>query len=175
MSLRTIYSLAFLTTFVVFRVMPHPWNFTPTLALFAFSALVLKGNLSWILPLVGMLISDAYLGFYDFPTMATVYLTFALMNQVIYHSENKNLMRTWVSGLLGSFLFFVTTNFMVWLHSHQEIYARSWQGILDCYTAALPFYRNQFFGDLFWLTLFALSYILSTVFCRAYKRNLSPI
>lgn len=45
---------------------------------------------------------------------------------------------------LASLLFFLVSNFGVWL----SWYPQNWQGFLTCYTLALPFYRNTLVGDL---------------------------
>lgn len=47
---------------------------------------------------------------------------------------------------LGSFLFFVVTNFFVWLEG--SLYPQVWNGLVECYTMAIPFYRNQLVADL---------------------------
>lgn|GEM_PF-548098 len=46
---------------------------------------------------------------------------------------------------LASFLFFLISNFGVWWYW----YPHSWQGLLTCYTLAVPFYRNTLLGDVF--------------------------
>ena len=43
--------------------------------------------------------------------------------------------------LLGPTSFFVVSNFAVWTASN--MYAHSLQGLVACYTAAIPFYRND--------------------------------
>ena len=47
--------------------------------------------------------------------------------------------------LLSSISFFVITNFGVWLLG----YPKTWTGLAECYTLALPFFRNLM-GDLFY-------------------------
>lgn len=46
------------------------------------------------------------------------------------------------AGLLGSTIFFVLTNFTVWLFGEGAIYPLTAEGLLACYIKALPFYRN---------------------------------
>ena len=51
------------------------------------------------------------------------------------------------AAALGSgLLFFVVTNFSVWLGS--AFYPPTWEGLVACYTAALPFFRNTLVGNL---------------------------
>jgi len=54
-------------------------------------------------------------------------------------------------ALGASTLFFITTNFGVWLVS--GIYPLTLSGLATCYIAALPFFGNQLIGDLFWTIL----------------------
>jgi hypothetical protein len=50
-------------------------------------------------------------------------------------------------AISGSLVFFVTSNFVAWLGLTQ-MYTRDVAGLVNCYVAAIPFFRNTFFGDL---------------------------
>ena len=55
--------------------------------------------------------------------------------------------------LASSVLFFVLTNLGVWATS--GLYPRTMIGLVTCYAAALPFFRNTLAGDaIYALTLF---------------------
>lgn len=60
--------------------------------------------------------------------------------------------------LLGSVLFFLFTNFMIWTNSKPSdgayYYPPTWSGLLYCYELALPFFRNQFLADGFFSAVF---------------------
>jgi len=56
----------------------------------------------------------------------------------------KNIKKQVMFLPLASFLFFLVSNFGVWLHW----YPNTWEGLITCYTLALPFYRNTLIGDL---------------------------
>jgi hypothetical protein len=59
-----------------------------------------------------------------------------------------------VGGVVSASLFFVITNFGVWFAG--RLYTRDFQGLVDCYTAALPFFRNTLLSDIVYsLLLFA--------------------
>ena len=47
-----------------------------------------------------------------------------------------------------SLIFFAATNFAVWAFG--SLYPHSWQGLVQCYVAALPFLDKTVLGDLFW-------------------------
>jgi hypothetical protein len=50
---------------------------------------------------------------------------------------------------------------MVWLSAAETIYARSMGGLITCYTAGLPFYRNSLLGTFVFLPviLFLFNYV----------------
>jgi len=57
------------------------------------------------------------------------------------------------AALTSSVLFFVLTNFGVWLVS--DLYPRTAAGLVGCYIAAIPFFRNTLAGNAFYtLVLF---------------------
>ena len=55
------------------------------------------------------------------------------------------------AALSGSFLFFIITNFGVWLTS--GYYPIDIDGIFTCYILALPFFGNTIAGSLFYTAL----------------------
>lgn len=58
-----------------------------------------------------------------------------------------------VASLSGSIVFFILTNFGVWLTDVD--YAKTWAGLGECYVKAIPFFRGTVMGDLFYnLVLF---------------------
>ena len=137
------------TTIIVlslFRLIPHPPNFTPILAISVFAGIKFKDNLfSYLVPVFAMLISDAIIGFHS--GMIIIYSAIVLSAFV---SRRFNTINT---SILGScILFFLITNFQVWLMSPS--YSKSLTGILECYTLGIPF----FFMTL--LSTFFYSYIL---------------
>jgi hypothetical protein len=57
------------------------------------------------------------------------------------------------AAVTSSLLFFVLTNLGVWAFGH--MYPKTAAGLIACYTAALPFFRNTLEGDLLYtLVLF---------------------
>jgi hypothetical protein len=77
--------------------------------------------------------------------------------------------------LASSVLFFLITNFAVWLYRRGEVYADSWAGLLACYEAGLLFFRWMLVGDLFFAAVVFGSYALavSSVGRRAIRIPLS--
>jgi hypothetical protein len=49
-------------------------------------------------------------------------------------------------SLLSSVVFFVVTNLGVWLGGYG--YAHTWDGLVECFTLAIPFFQYTLAGDL---------------------------
>ena len=64
--------------------------------------------------------------------------------------NHRGIARTVAATLAGSVLFFIVTNFGVWVSS-QVTYPHTLTGLIECYAAAVPFFRNTLAGDLFYV------------------------
>jgi hypothetical protein len=128
------------------RLVPHPWNLTPVAAMALFAgAHFEKRSAAYAVPLITLLISDVFLGFYE--TMVFVYASFALavfIGTRIHHRRDTLTVAT--AAILNSVLFFLITNTGHWLVS--GMYPRTSAGLAACLTAAIPFFRNTVAGDL---------------------------
>lgn len=86
------------------------------------------------------------------------FLTGAGLGQVL--RENCTMGRTLAATLVGSLLFYVWTNFAVWLGPPMPPpfdYPLTFAGLGKCYVMALPFFPNALAGDVCWtLGLFVL-------------------
>ena len=107
-----------------------------------------------VVPLAAMMLGDAWLGFYDVRMMMAVYTALALPALAACLSSRLRRPLMIVPVLIASSLtFFLVTNFAMWAFS--PIYATNVAGLIKCYVAALPFWRNMISGDLCWgLALF---------------------
>ena len=141
--------LAFVLLAVVVRLVPHPPNFTPITALALFGATTFKNRiLGTLLPLIAMAISDLYLGFYSISIWVySAFLIISLLGHYLKKINTKGI-------LISSLIFFLVTNFGVWLSG----YPLTIEGLLLCYTMAIPFFINSIAGDLFF------SYVLKYSF-----------
>jgi hypothetical protein len=134
------------------RLVPHPPNFTPigAMALFSGAYLGRKGVIAFAAPLGALLLSDLVLGFYR--GMPTVYFSVALVVIIGWLSlQRTSPLRIGAAAIASSVLFFVVTNFGMWLSS--GFYPRTLAGLEACYVAAIPFFQNTVAGDLFYATL----------------------
>ncbi len=136
---------------VTYRFFPHPPNFAPVAAIALFSGFFFRRYFIAI-PLIIMLISDIFIGFYDWKLMAVVYASFALIGLLgIFLRKNKSILFIVGCSLAGSFLFFILTNFAVWLFA--SWYTHDLKGLLSCYEMAIPFFKNTLAGDLFYTSV----------------------
>jgi hypothetical protein len=132
---------------IIARFLPHPYNFAPIGALAIFGGLYLPKKWSIVLPLAAMLVSDIFIGFYNWHMMLAVYLSFALMGIIALKvRQNKNALNIAGGTVLGSVLFFLITNFVVWAYGNMYTYDLA--GLMNCYYMAIPFFRNSILGDL---------------------------
>lgn len=138
------------------RLIPHPWNFTAigAMALFGGAYLPSKKQ-SLLIPIAALFVSDLVLGLHS--TMVFVYLAFSI-NVLLGWTlrEQKSVFRLGTLSLVSSSLFFLISNFGVW--TMQTMYPMNLQGLAECYVAAIPFFDNQIYGDLFFSGLLFGSY-----------------
>jgi len=139
---------------VAARVLPHAPDFTPVAATALFAASVLRVRaLALVVPVAGMALGDALLGFYDWRVMAVVYATLAVPACAAWSARLRRTRLALPLLVSSSLTFFLLTNLAVWAFS--PLYAPDAAGLVKCYVAALPFLKNMLVGDLFWgLVLF---------------------
>lgn len=150
---------------VISRLMPHPWNFAPIAAIGLFSGTYLGIFYSLILPPLSIFFSDIFLGFYEWKLMLAVYGSFALISLIgILIKKYKSFKTILTASLSASILFFLITNFAVWLFTLW--YPKTFSGLIQCFILALPFFRNTLLGDLFYTGILFGTYELIFEFYR---------
>ena len=152
--------------FVVFAVlarmpfMPHPWNFTPVAAaLLYFGARGPRRQL-WV-PLAMLAASDVILTkfVYSYQFSWDHFVTWAWYAAILLLGtrlrENSNWLRVGAAALASSVSFFAISNFAVW--ACWNMYPKTLPGLMTCYVAAVPFFRQALAGDmLFTAAMFGL-------------------
>lgn len=127
------------------RLVPHPWNFTPMMAIALFAgSQARKASTAVLVTLFALSLSDTVMGFY--PGFWYVYaaaLIPVLLGRLIRNRSGASAIA--VAALASSLSFFLITNFMVWATG--PLYPRSMAGLSACYLAGIPFYRTQVLGD----------------------------
>jgi len=155
---------------IVGRLMPHLPNFTPLVAVTLFSGFVFKNKFKAVLlALFCMLISDfatitilnsKYLSLTEyFTSISTLFIYLPIVAIALVGSGIKEIkfpkIAAW--GFSGSLLFWVFSNFGVWIVS-SSFYAANLSGLAACYFAAIPFLGYQMAGDVFYsLIVFGLA------------------
>ena len=126
---------------VLTRLVPHLPNFTPVTAIALFGGLYISNRiLAYALPFIIMCFSDIFLGFSSITLF--VYAGFIIVTLIGTLRKKPNILTIF----MGSLSFFIVTNFGVWLLG----YPKTWTGLVECYTLALPFFRNSLLGDFFY-------------------------
>jgi hypothetical protein len=146
MSPRFWLTFALVVAGVAMRVVPHPWNFAPIGAIALFSGACFdRRYMALIVPLLTMLAGDTILGYHSL--MAVVYLTYALIALVgtLLRGRQKSAFAIGAGALASATIFYVVTNFAVWLTS--PVYSKDAAGLAACYIAALPFFGNTLASD----------------------------
>ena len=149
MNKRELLIIGFLLFAVVMRLIPHPPNFTPIIALSLFGSTTFRNKwFGLFLPIIAMGISDLYLGLYSISIW--VYGSFFLISILGLYWKTIGVKNVFISSLI----FFIITNFGVWLGG----YPKTIEGFLLCYTMAIPFFINSIVGDLFFSYLLKYSF-----------------
>ena len=138
------------------RLVPHPPNFTPILAAAIVAPYILNNKyLSLLMPISAMIIADFFIGFYS--GIIWVYgsiLLCGFLSEYFKKFSNYKL-QLGIMALLSSVIFFVITNFSVWFFG--DFYPKTYEGLLLCYTMAIPFFRNTILSTLLYTGLFVIT------------------
>jgi hypothetical protein len=130
------------------RIVPHQLNVAPITAIALFAGVYLERKHAFIIPIAAMLISDYFIGFYD--AVLWVYISIIMIGFLgLWLKQHRGILPTIGTTITGSVLFFIVTNFGVWV----SWYPHTWAGFIECYTLAIPFFRNTMIGDLGYVTV----------------------
>ena len=124
------------------RFIPHPPNFTSLIALsFYIPAIFGKKYIPVVLIVLAM--TDLIIGFHStiFFTWGSVILI-GLISQFFLFSLFSRI----AGSLLGACIFFIVTNFGVWLTGS---YGYTVEGFILCYTMAIPFFAYNLISTFF--------------------------
>ena len=139
---------------VLLRLMPHPHNMAPIVAIGLFCGATLPKRWAVWTALAAMALSDAILGW--LPVHLFGWAAVALSSCIGFSlRSNRGYARIAGASWIGSTLFFLISNFGVWaLGCGPGWYPPTPGGLATCYVVGLPFYRNAVIGD--WLYSFVL-------------------
>lgn len=137
---------------VITRFLPHPANFTAIGAIALFGTARLNDKrLAFILPIAAMLVSDLFIPFGFNPS---VYFSFVLIAILGLSLRNtKNPLAIGAGSLASSLIFYIITNFAVWMGDNGVMYSKGIDGLWMSYVSAIPFFWNGLAGDLFFTSI----------------------
>lgn len=149
------------------RFIPIAPNFAPLGAMALFGAAYF-GNKGWglLVALLAWFASDLILNNFVYPsdgfTVFTFFGFFSYLSVILIYGWGALMLRKMtgprmIAGSLGaSMIFFVVSNFGVWAEGF--MYPLTLEGLMTCYTAGVPFFKNTLAGDLFYSGVLFLLY-----------------
>ena len=134
---------------VLSRLVPHPPNFAPITGISLFSSKKINNKLFGVfLPIIPLFISDLFIGI-SFINIF-VYLSFIIIHFLGSISPKIDVKTVFLSSVI----FFILTNLGVWYLG----YPKNIEGLITCFTLAVPFFVNTILGDLFYSFILFRSY-----------------
>jgi hypothetical protein len=171
-----IWSLALLILVAaLYPVIPgRPYGFAPQLAMTIFAGAVIK-NRKWaiLIPVLSLFIKDLlyqviYLlggsdlpGFYEGQWQN--YVLFGLMVFIAFLIKKINVWSILLCSLVTPTVYFVLSNFVLWAGwtgTRGLGRPKTWEGLLQCYADALPFYRTSIYATVVFSAILFGSYYL---------------
>ena len=150
---KEIFPISLIFILALSRLIPHPYNFTPVLAVGIFSGFYFKQiYLSFFVVIFSMFIGDLFLGFHS--TMFFTYISLVVAVLIGFYIKRFSFTEILFSGLVSSFGFFIITNFGAWLTL--EMYEKNLTGLLQSYVLAIPFFHNTLISTLIYLVVLKL-------------------
>jgi hypothetical protein len=137
------------------RLLPHPYNFTPIAGMALFGGAHFRDRrVAFAVPLIAMFVSDLVLaatvyGFSALKGIPIVYLAFGLtvlLGRLL--GPRCSALRVGSASVGAAVLFYLVTNFGVWARG--ILYPPTWEGLVACYVAAIPFLCNAILGNAFY-------------------------
>lgn len=172
-TLRELSVFALLVAIGVFGRWGQPeWCFTPIAAVSVFAGFFFaRWSVAVLVPVACLAISDLLLPAYNqIVVMAITYLAMiapVALGRLLRNGQQSLGGKVWrwaACGLVPATLFFITSNFAVW--AFKSDYTKTWAGLVECYAAAVPFFRWMLAGDLFYLSIIFGCYALANVSLR---------
>jgi hypothetical protein len=171
----------------LYRIIPNrPAGFAPQMALALFGgAMIADKKWAFALPLFSLFISDLLYhvlfisgltnikGFYDY--QLPMYICFMAITVFGFFLKKANFLNTAIFATAGSVIFFLLSNFFVWIGGFGFARPKTLEGLLLCYNDSLLFYRdagvfqgfygNVLIGDLFFTAIvFGGFYLVKRIF-----------
>ena len=136
-------SMAIFLALATSRFIPHPPNFTSLITL-SFYVPIFFGIRFIPVVIFSFALTDFVIGFHS--TMIFTWGSVLLIGFLVkfFHI---NMIRRILGVLVGAIIFFIFTNFGVWMVS--GYYEISLAGLVTCYVLAIPFFSNTILATIF--------------------------
>ena len=145
-------------------------GFSATLAVALFAGFAEKDlKKIFLLPLVALFASDVviqllymaqlfpFAGFYQ--NQWINYILIAALASIGILFRKGKIAGMVAASVIGPALFFLASNYIVWSTQASLLgYSKDINGLMECYTAGIPFYRNSVIATIIFLPAFAVLY-----------------
>ena len=153
----------------------RPMGFAPQIAMALFAGSVIRDKrFAFLLPVLSLLISDALYQFLYVQGLTTIkgfysgqwqnYLLIASITIIGFFINKEKVGQIFIGSLAGAVYYFLVSNFMVWIGGGLDInnqpYPRSFNGLMLCFTEALPFFKWSLLSTLIFNGIFFGCYYL---------------
>jgi hypothetical protein len=153
----------------------RPFGFAPQIAMALFAGSVIRDKkIAFLFPILSMLVSDALYqvlyaqgltaikGFYN--GQWENYLLIAAVVVIGFFIQKNKFVHIILGSLAGAIFYFIASNFMVWIGGGLDItnqpYPKTVDGLIACFTAALPFFKWSLYSTLIFNAIFFGCYYL---------------
>jgi len=153
----------------------RPWGFAPQIAMALFAGSVIKDKrFSFLVPLFSMLVSDVLYQFLYSRGLTEIkgfyqgqwvnYILFTVITVIGFLIKKNNIGSIILGSLAGVVFFYLTSNFLDWIGGGLDIsnqpYPKTFDGLIKCYAAGLPFLRGSAWATLLFNGIFFGIYYL---------------
>jgi len=153
----------------------RPMGFAPQIAMALFAGSVIKDKrFAFLFPILSLFISDLLYQFLYSQGLSTIkgfysgqisnYILIASITIIGFFINKNKVGQIFAGSLAGAVYFFLVSNFTVWIGGGLDInnqpYPRSFNGLLLCYTEALPFFKWSVLSTLIFNGIFFGSFYL---------------
>lgn len=130
----------------VAHIAPHPFGVSSVGASALYAGAYGDQRISWLTPIGILLIGNLLFGFYEPMILAFVYAGFALSALIgrWLLAKNRSRARFTVAIAMAATLFFLLSNFAVWLAGY---YPPTMDGLMLCYWNGLPYLGLAMLAD----------------------------
>jgi hypothetical protein len=153
----------------------RPLGFAPQIAMALFAGSVIKNKrFSFLVPLFSMFVSDVLYqvlytqglteikGFYEGQWVN--YILFTVITVIGFFIKKNNVSSIILGSLAGVVFFYITSNFLDWIGGGLDInnqpYPKTFNGLINCFAAGLPFLRGSIFATFLFNGIFFGCYYL---------------